>query len=399
MSAPALESPSPWAGLWTLAPEVDYLNHGSFGACPRAVLSYQTGLRARMEQEPVDFLARDLPVLLGVARDALAAFVGAPARDVAFVRNATSGVNAVLRSLDLRAGDELLATDHGYAACRKAMDYVARRSGARVVTAHVAFPLQSEDDVVGPVLEAVTPRTRLAVLDHVASPSALVFPIERLTRELAARGVDTLVDGAHALGMIPLQLSAWEPAYYTGNAHKWLCAPKGAAFLYVRRDRQADLHPLVISHGYQPGEPARFHDEFDWTGTDDPTAILAIPECIRFLGSVLPGGWTELRARNHALALRARDTLCDALDVAAPCPDDMIGSMASVPLPAAPESAVARRLDHEALALWCRQRGVEPWFCGWPAPGGKLVRASAQLYNDAGQYALLADLLREALRG
>jgi isopenicillin-N epimerase len=394
-----LDGPSPWAELWALDPAVDYLNHGSYGACPRAVLAHQGELRARLEREPVDFLSRRLPGMLRAVRQALGGFVGADADDLAFVSNATTGVNTVLRSLPLRAGDELLTTDHCYAACRKAMEFTALGAGARVVVARVPFPCAGDDEVVSGVLEAVTPRTRLAVLDHVASPSALVFPIERLVRELSARGVDTVVDGAHALGMVPLDLRAWGVAYYTGNAHKWLCAPKGAAFLYVRRDRQAGLHPLVISHGYQQDAPARFVEEFEWTGTDDPTAVLGIAECLRFLGSLLPGGWPGLMARNHALALQAREAVCAALDVAPPCPDSMIGSMASIPLPPPAEGAPARRLDQDALATWFRERGTETWFTPWPCPGGKLVRVSAQLYNHRGQYALLGGLLREAVHG
>lgn len=394
------DSASPWAELWPLDPHVDYLNHGSFGACPRAILAYQAELRARMEREPVDFLSRRLSGLLAEARQALGSFVSADARDIAFVPNATAGVNAVLRSLELRPGDELLTTDHAYGACRKAMEYVAARARARVVVAPVPFPIEGDDDVLGPVLDAVSPRTRLAVLDHVTSPTALVLPIERLVRELAARGVDTLVDGAHAPGMVPLDLRGWAPAYYAGNGHKWLCAPKGAAFLYVRPDRQASLHPLAISHGYEPGAAeARFRDEFDWTGTDDPTPFLSLPECIRFLGSVLPGGWPELKARNHLLALHARTVLCDALEVAPPCPDALVGSMASVPLPPPSPGAPAEVLDHDGLAAWFRERGTEAWFCAWPCPGGKLVRVSAQLYNHASQYAILADLLHGALGG
>jgi isopenicillin-N epimerase len=262
-----------FADLWPLDPAVDYLNHGSFGACPRAILERQSELRLRLEHEPVDFLVRALPSLLAEARVALAGFVGADGDDLAFVPNATAGVNAVVRSLAFSPGEELLTTDHAYAACKKTLDYVASRTGARVVVARVPFPLGGEDDVIEPVLAAVTPRTRLAMLDHVTSPTALVFPIERLVAGLSARGVDTLVDGAHALGMIPLDLARLGAAYYTANAHKWLCAPKGAAFLHVRKDRQKGLHPVAISHGYAGGE-ARFKDEFDWTGTSGLSPLL-----------------------------------------------------------------------------------------------------------------------------
>ena len=387
-----------YAALWTLDPAVAHLNHGSFGACPAAILEKQSELRARLEREAVDFLVREAPARYAEARAALGQFVGADPDDLAFVPNATSGVNAVVRSLDFAPGDEILTTDHAYGACKKTLDYVASRTGARVVVAPVPFPLRSEEDVVSPVLSLVTSHTRLAMLDHVTSPTALVFPIERLVKELAARGVDTLVDGAHALGMLPLHLSRLGAAYYTGNAHKWLCAPKGAAFLHVRRDRQKGIHPVTISHGYAGGE-ARFRDEFDWTGTIDPTPALTIPDCIRYLGGLLPGGWPELMAANNGLALRAREILCTALAVAAPAPESMVGSMAAVILPKAAPGSAAARLDREQLADWTRARGVEPWFFAWPPPdGGKLVRVSAQLYNSELEYVRLASLLAEALR-
>ena len=388
---------SPYADLWLLDPAVDYLNHGSFGACPKAILEKQSELRLELEREPVDFFIRALPGHLAEARAALAGFVGADGDDLAFVPNATAGVNAVVRSLAFSPGDELLTTDHAYAACKKALDYSAVRAGARVVVASVPFPLRSEEEVVSAVLSRVTSHTRLAMLDHVTSPTALIFPIERLVAELSARGVDTLVDGAHALGMIPLDLARLDAAYYTANAHKWLCAPKGAAFLHVRRDRQKGLHPIAISHGYAGGE-ARFKDEFDWTGTSDPTAVLCIPDSIAYLGGLLPGGWPELMATNHALALKARASICGALRLSTQAPESMIGSMASVALPVSGPTTPARSLGREELADWMRDRGAEPWFYDWPAGRGKLVRVSAQLYNTEGQFVRLASLLAEALR-
>ncbi len=388
---------NPWADLWLLDPAVDYLNHGSFGACPKAILAKQSELRSRLEREPVDFFIRELPELVAGARGALAAFVGADGEDLAFVPNATAGVNAVVRSLPFSPGDELLTTDHAYAACRKTLDYAASRTGARVVVAEIPFPLRSEEEVVSGVLSRVTPHTRLAMLDHVTSPTALVFPIGRLVAELSARGVDTLVDGAHALAMVPLDLGRLGAAYYTANAHKWLCAPKGAAFLHVRKDRQKGLHPVSISHGYAGGE-TRFKDEFDWTGTADPTAALCIPDCIAYLGGLLPGGWPELMATNHALALKARAAICATLGIPAPAPESMLGSMASVPLPVSGPTTPARKLGREALADWMRVRGAEPWFYDWPAGRGKLVRVSAQLYNTEEQYVRLAGLLVEALK-
>ena len=386
-----------YADLWTLDPAVDYLNHGSFGACPRVILDKQAALRLRLEREPVDFFVRALPGLLAEARVALGGFVGADPDDLAFVPNATAGVNAVARSLAFSPGDEILTTEHAYGACKNTLEYVASRTGARVVVAAVPFPLTGDEEIVASVLSAVTPHTRLAMLYHVTSPTALIFPVERLVHELSTRGVDSLVDGAHALGMIPLDLTRLGAAYYTANAHKWLCAPKTAAFLHVRRDRQKGLHPIAISHGYAGGEP-RFREEFDWTGTLDLTATFCIPDCITYLGALLPGGWPELMETNHSLAVRARAILCDALGVPPAAPASMLGAMASVLLPAGAPGCPARRLDREGLADWMRARNSEPWFYDWPPSVGKLVRVSAQIYNTEAQFSRLAGLLAEALR-
>jgi isopenicillin-N epimerase len=381
-----------FSALWSLDPAVVYLNHGSFGACPATVLEAQAALREEMEREPVDFLDGSLPTRLGAARQVLAQFLGADASDLVFVPNATAGVNAVLRSLAFGPEDELLLTNHTYAACRKTVEFVATRTGVRPVIAQIPFPLRGEEEILAAVLSRISPRTRLALLDHITSPTALVLPIARLVRELRARGIETLVDGAHAPGMVPLALSELGAAYYTGNAHKWLCAPKGAAFLHVRRDRQAELHPTVISHGY----PGGFQAEFDWVGTCDPTPWLTIPASLRFMEGLLPGGWPELMARNRALALEARGLLLQSLGIEAPCPEALIGSMASVPLPPAAQTAPAARLDCKGLHDWFRERGVETWLHERPL---RLLRISAQLYNEIGQYRRLCQLLTEALHG
>lgn len=378
-----------FASLWGLDPSVAYLNHGSFGACPTAVLATQTALRQEMEREPVDFLSATLPARLNAARDALSPFLGADPADLVFVPNATAGVNAVLRSLLLDPKDELLITDHTYAACRKTAEFVAARTGARVVVAHLPFPVRDEDELIAAVLNRVSPATRLALMDHITSPTALVLPVARLVGELQARGIDTLVDGAHAPGMVPIDLSKLGAAYYTGNTHKWLCAPKGSGFLHVRADRQAVLHPNVISHGYRKG----FHEEFDWTGTCDPTPWLCIPESLRCIGSLLPGGWPEVMATNRSLALRARSLVLDTIGTDAPCPETMIGSMASVPLPPAPNGSIASRLDCAGLHDWFREQGVETWLHPYPVP---VLRISAQLYNSIDQFRRLAGLLAQA---
>jgi isopenicillin-N epimerase len=384
---------------WTLDPAVEFLNHGSFGACPSHVLALQQELRARMERQPVLFLSRELESLFDEARAALAAFVDADPDDLAFVPNATSGVSTVIRSLRFGPGDELLTTDHAYNACRNALR-AAEQSGARVVTAAVPWPGTTPARVLDAVLGAVTPRTRLALLDHVSSPTALVFPIEALVRALAERGVDTLVDGAHAPGMVPLSLRQIGAAYYTGNCHKWLCTPKGSAFLHVRRDRQDRMLPLAISHGYNSNrtDRSRFRLLFDLGGTDDPTAFLCIAEAIRFLGRLLPGGWPELMSRNRALAREGRAILCAALRIAEPAPAEMIGSIASVPLPdsTAPLPQPGSLYDPLQRTLYDRHRIEVPVFT-FPEHPRRLVRISAQLYNARSQYEHLARALTASL--
>lgn len=383
---------------WALDPEVVFLNHGSFGACPRAVLEEQDRIRLRMERQPVQFFVRDLEDLLDTARAELAAFLHAPSTDIAWVPNATSGVNAVLRSLSLAPGDELLTTDHEYNACRNALEYVAGRAGARVVVARIPFPLADADQAVDAILDHASARTRLALVDHVTSQTGLVLPIARIVAALAGRGIDTLVDGAHAPGMLDLRLADIGAAYYTGNCHKWLCAPKGAGFLYVHPDRQSEIRPVAISHGANSPrqDRSRFLQEFDWVGTDDPSAMLCVPAAIRFMGSLLPGGWPALRAHNRALTLDGRRELAEVLGIDLPSPDTMIGSLAALPLPDGamepPKSAMyADPLQDELLRRWRIEVPIIPW----PDVPKRLIRISAQIYNGPTQYRLLAEALRE----
>lgn len=368
---------------WTLDPDITFLNHGSFGATPRVVLEKQSAFRAQMEREPVRFFVRELEPLLDDARGQLAQFLGADPQGLAFVPNATAGVNAVLRSLDLDKHDELLVTNHEYNACRNALDYVATVNGSKVVVADVPFPIDSPDVVVERILEKVTDRTRLVLIDHITSQTALILPVARLVQELNARGIDTLIDGAHAPGMIPLDLRAIGAAYYAGNLHKWVCAPKGAAFLYVRENRRASIRPVSISHGANSArrDRSRFLLEFDWTGTFDPTPWLCVPESLRVMASLVEGGWPEIMRRNRELALRARDLLTGDK----PAPDEMLGAMAAIPIAA----------DDQLQDRLLFEHGIEVPIMPWPEP---LLRVSAQLYNTIEEYEKLASVLREMPR-
>ena len=380
---------------FALDPAVAFLNHGSFGACPLEVLQAQSELRARMERQPVRFLARELPALLDDARLPLARFLGTAPERLAFVHNATAAVNAVLRWLPLEPGDELLTTDHVYNACGNVLHDAAARTGARVVTARVPFPLAGDDDVIEPVLAAVTPRTRLCLLDHVTSPTGLVFPVARLVRLLRERGVETLVDAAHAPGHVPLEVDAIGAAWLTGNCHKWLFAPKGAGFLAVRADKVKSTRPAIVSHGANAaaGARSRFQLEFDWIGTIDPTPWLAVPTALDVGARLVDGGWPALMAHNHALAVQARSMLCATLGVLEPAPRAMIGALAAVPLPDG-DGAVDGPLYGDPLQrTLVEQHGIEVPIVPWPARPHRLVRISAQVYNSLEQYQQLADAL------
>jgi len=378
-----------------LAPGIVFLNHGSFGACPTEILAKQNELRRRMEAEPVQFLWRRYEEYLEPARAAVARFVGARPRDLVFIANATTGVNSVVRSLDLQAGDELLTTDHDYNACRNVVVEAARRARARLVVVPIPFPIRSGDEVLERILRVATRRTRLAILDHVTSNSALIFPIREIIQGLAARGIDTLVDGAHAPGMVPLDVTKLGAAYYTANLHKWVCAPKGAAFLWAREDRQQGLQPAVISHGNNRTRMGftPFQDRFDWAGTFDPTAWLCAGEAIGWMGRLLPGGWPELRRRNRALALQARRILCQRLDLDAPSRENMVGAMATLPLPGRfQKSPASGKIDPEQLLLYDKF-GIEVPFLRMGRPERRFFRISAQIYNSSADYEYLADAL------
>jgi isopenicillin-N epimerase len=406
--APGPDAPDAAAivdGFWPLDPTVVFLNHGSFGSCPRPVQTAQQAWRDQIEADPIDFHVRRLEGHLDAARARVAGFVGADPEHLAFVTNATTGISSVIRSLRFEPGDELLASDHEYPAARYALREAVDREGARLVTPIIPFPIRDPGQVTEAIVAAVTPRTKLALISHVTSGTALILPVEEIVGELTRRGVPTLVDGAHAPGMLPLALDRLGATWYTGNGHKWLSGPKGSAFLHVPIDRQTTLRSLVVSHGAATVRPdrSRFRLEFDWQGFLDQSAYLALPTAIDVLGELLPGGWPTLMAANHELALAGRDLVCERLGSEPPAPDSMLGSMALVPLqptgsPPLPISG-ARISD----LLYERYR-IEIPVGEWPSEASGrsdgrrcYARISAQRYNRIDQYALLADAVVEIL--
>jgi isopenicillin-N epimerase len=393
---------------WALDPTVTFLNHGSFGACLRATLEVQRGWRDKVEMNPVRFLARDLEDLLDWSRSEVGGFVGAAADDLALMPNATTGINTVLRSMRWKTGDEVLTTDHAYAASLNALRFAAAGSSAKVVLARIPFPIESPDNAFDAVMAAVTPNTKFAMLDHVTSPTAIVLPIERLVPALAEKGIDVLVDGAHAPGMLPLKVAEMAPAYYVGNLHKWVCAPRGSAFLYVRRDRQGRIKPLAISNGASDTrtDRSRFRLDFDWNGTFDPSPWLTIPAAIDGLGEMLPGGWPSVIASNRQLMINAREMLAAALHADVQAPDEMTGPMGSLRLPGGPwpRQDALRHKEMIEGALQSRRFEVPlmTWPCTWLVDSGDLpedtefdliLRISAHAYNHLGQYERLASIL------
>jgi isopenicillin-N epimerase len=386
---------------WQLDPGITFLNHGSFGACPSALLDKQRQLQDQIEREPVAFFMRDFEALMDQARDALGTFLNVDSEDLALISNATAGVNTVLRSLTFSPGDELLTTDHAYNACRNALEFIGKNAQARVVVAKVPFPLSDPEQAVTAIMDRVTDKTRLVLLDHITSPTGLILPAQRIVDLLRERGIDCLVDGAHAPGMIDLDLQALNPAYYTGNCHKWLCAPKGSAFLYVRRDLQTSARPMSISHGANSlrTDRSRYLLEFDWPGTMDPTAWLCIPDALKFLSGLFPDGWAGLRRHNRELVIAGRQLLCQVLGTEIPAPDSMIGSLASVELPPGDPSHVSNNpltIDPLQDLLFHADR-IEVPVMAWPQSPRRLLRVSAQAYNDLSQYEHLAASLRRHL--
>ncbi len=366
---------------WALDPEITYLNHGTVGAPPRRVLAAQQAIRDEIERQPSRFLLRDLvghigaprkePTRLRAAASAVAAFLSARGEDLAFVDNATTGANAVLRSLPLQPGDEILITDQTYGAVANAAAFVARERGARVRTVEVPYPAFEPGAFVEAVGGALGSRTRVAIIDHIVSESALILPLAEIAARCREKGVPVLVDGAHAPGVLDLDIPSLGVAWYTGNLHKWAYAPRSCAFLWAAPERQAQLHPPVISWGLDKG----FLAEFDWVGTRDPSAYLAAPEGIAMLREL---GLVAVRGYNHRLAWDAARMLGERFGTSLAVKEASVGSMVTIPLP---QRLGSTREDATRLrdTLLFEDRIEVQLHAG---RGRLWVRVSAQVYNE-----------------
>jgi isopenicillin-N epimerase len=370
-----------------LAPSLKLLNHGSFGAVPRVVFDEHTLWRTRIENDPVEILARQSPKLIDAAKSAAGNSLGMNPADFGLVTNATEGINCVLRSRQFNSGDELLTTNHVYNAVRQAMKYVAQRAGAAYREIDILTPLQSPGAILRPILSSLTPRTRLLVIDHITSPTAIVFPVAEIIAACAERNIDVLIDGAHAPGILDLNVARLAPAYYSGNLHKWAFAPKGCAFIWVRPDRQTDFHPTIISHNLGKGLPA----EFVWQGTRDFAAWFTIPRAFQFMTDL---GFEKILTHNHQMAVWANQMLCARWKTSALTPIDgsMLGSMATVPLPRPLDNLSDEQLGTLGSRLHA-QFDIEVPFFRWQ--DASHVRPCCQIYNSPEDFFRLADTIQK----
>ncbi len=397
-STRSLPKPDPIIDQFVIDPDVVYLNHGSFGACPKSVLEAQVIHSLKAERELVRFYVQDAWSKIDRSRIALSWMVQCNPQDLVFVHNATTGVATVLENLDLKPGDELLVTNCEYQACLNNFERIAKRTGAKVVVANIPWPIEDDVDLVEAVHSKVTDRTKIVLLSLITSSTGIRFPVEVLIPSLKERGVETLLDAAHGPGCVPMDISAWGAAYTTGNAHKWLCAPKGAAFLHVRSDLQDGFTPLVVSNDALKLEEASaktnrtpFMHAFDYAGTDDVSMYLTIADSIEWLEAAHPDGIDGVMERNRAMCLEARKIICDRLGVEPPLPESMIGPLATIDLPSG--NMTAPEIKQRLLDDYHIQVPV------WGTPAGTVsVRISVQVYNSMEQYEYLADALHAILK-
>jgi isopenicillin-N epimerase len=355
--------------LFLLDPDIHFLNHGSYGAVPRPVFDEYVRLLTLVERQPVAFFGRRADALLADARATLAAYVNAQADDLLFVPNATTGLNMVIRGLPLAAGDEILATGHEYGALINTWQYVGQRLGTRYVARPVATPAQDVPSLVDAFWRGVTERTKVIFLSHITSPTALILPVAEVARRARQAGIMTIVDGAHVPGHLPLDLEALGVDVYAGNCHKWLSAPRGSAFLWVRPDHQHLVAPMTVSHGWTA--ETTYQQRHTWQGTRDLCAFLSVPAAIEFQRA---HDWPAVRKRCHQLVLQARQRTADLTGVAplSPPTTTWLGQMVALPLPACDTTSLHRRLYDEYK--------VEAPAFDWH--GRSILRLSFQGYND-----------------
>lgn len=368
--------------------DIIFLNHGSFGACPLPVFEKYREWQMELERQPVEFLGRRFDDLMRTARTSLARYVNAPLDDLVYVPNATTGLNVVARSLAFKPGDEILTSDHEYGALDRTWRFLCQKRGAVYKPCSIALPVTTTEAFVEEFWSNVTPRTKVIFLSHITSPTALIFPVKEICRRAREAGILSIVDGAHAPGQIPLDLTELKVDLYAGNCHKWMNAPKGAGFLYARREKQALLEPLVVSWGWEsdtPG-PSRFVDEQEWQGTRDIAAYLSVPAAIEFMEK---NDWSRVQGESHDLARYARNEITRVTGLAplSPDPPEWYAQMVALPLPPCHADDLKRRLYDDFH--------IEVPIITWN--GRQMVRVSIQGYNDSSDVDALISALETLL--
>ncbi|MCX7833259.1 MAG: aminotransferase class V-fold PLP-dependent enzyme [Ignavibacteria bacterium] len=390
---------SKFVKYWGLDRNIIYLNHGSFGACPIPVLKKQLSLRKKLESELVRFFTREYEELYNNSKRVLADLVNCDYDDIVFVNNATTGVNTILKSYDFEPGDEILITNQIYPACKNAVHFIANKLSLTVNEIKIKLPIKNKFEIVNTIASSITPKTKLALIDHVSSIPGIIFPVKEITEILHSKNIDVLIDGAHAPGMIDLNIKEINPEFYTGNCHKWLCTPKGSAFLYVKKEYQHKIHPLVISRTTNNPSVNRYQLEFSWQGTDDVTSFLCIPKAIEFLNSLHNNGIKGLMKRNHDLVFEAGEMICEKFGIELPYPEDMTGSLYGIPFfedKQINNYIINNRSKLQDILFY--EYNIEVVITYWENPPKRILRIASQAYNTISQYEYLIKALKKILK-
>lgn len=404
VQSPSWEASNRFRALWAIDPSLRFLNHGSYGAVPREVTAYRASLLERMERDAVRFYKVDLEKLMDEWRIVLSGFVGCEPFDMAPMPNATVAIATVLHNTQWNVGDEVVLTDHEYMSGVNELRRLETSHGVKLVFAPVEFPMRDAAQVRDAVLARLTKKTKMVMVSQITSATSLIFPVEEIVAECNRRGIETLVDGTHAVGQIGVNVRGMNPTYFVGSGHKWLSSPKGTGFLYVAPRKQEGFRPLALSsrgHKIRP-ERALFLRDFDYVGTDDYTKVLAMTASIRFFENVVQGGWQATMEANHRLVMQGRHLLVKRLakfGLASTAPDSANGTMTTLMLPE-PAGELSKRATQYDDAL--QDRLVEMHKCVIPiwrlsCDNRRVFRISGQLYNTIEEYAALADALEEEL--
>ncbi len=375
--------------LFQLDPEITFLNHGSFGACPTAIFNELVQWQKKLENEPVRFITNDLYPALDVSRKALGEFVGCDGNDLVFFPNPSTAINTVAKSLVLNPGDEILSTDHEYGAMNRTWKFICQKTSANFIPVEIPIPVSSHEEFVDRFWSRVTERTRVIFISHLTSQTALIFPVEEICKRARKAGIFTIVDGAHAPGHIPLDISSFDPDIYIGACHKWMCTPKGVSFLYARKSVQDLIDPLVVSWGWESDDPgkSRFLDYHQWQGTRDMSAFLTVPFAIQYLKEL---NWQTLTKKSHQMVVDFQNEICQMLNTPIICanPHMWQGQMCSFLLPGSPDPVKiqSQLMDNHNIEI--------PVF-SWK--DRVILRVSVQPYNSEADLQKLKDILPSCL--